>query len=134
MKKSEVPQEDSVLKSVNMTELYYVTDEDGNYTTANSSGWEAKALALDESMELISERVKQAKEDVAAGKASPIVYFMELNKMDYSILASFVGLWTYFVKQHAKPKNFRKLTDKKLQRYTEAFGISVEELKNFDGK
>ncbi len=134
MKKSEVPQEDSVLKSVNMTEIYYVTDEDGNYTTANSSGWEAKALALDESMELINERVRQAKQDVAKGKASPIVYFMEVNKMDFGILAGFVGMWTYFVKQHAKPKNFRKLSDKKLQKYADAFDITIEELKNFDGK
>ena len=125
MKKSEVPQEDSVLKSVNMTDLYYVTDDDGNYTTANSSGWEAKALALDESMELINERVEQAKKDVASGKASPIVYFMELNKMDFSILASYTGIWTFFVKQHAKPANFRKLSDKKLQKYADAFEISV---------
>ena len=134
MKKSEVPQEDSVLKSVNMTDLYYVTDEDGNYTTAKSSGWEAKALALDESMELINERVNQAKQDVADGKVSPIVYFMEVNKMDFGILAGFVGMWAYFVKQHAKPNVFRKLSDRKLQKYADAFDITVEELKNFDGK
>ena len=115
MKKEEVPQEKSALESANMTDLYYVTDEDGNYTTARSTGWEAKAA-------------------VANGTASPILYFMELNKMDFSILSSYVGIWTFFVKQHTKPGKFRKLSDKTLHKYADAFGISVEEIKNFDGK
>jgi hypothetical protein len=134
MKKEEVPQEKSALESANMTDLYYVTDEDGNYTTARSTGWEAKAKALDESMELINERVNEARSAVANGTASPILYFMELNKMDFSILSSYVGIWTFFVKQHTKPGKFRKLSDKTLHKYADAFGISVEELKNFDGK
>ena len=134
MKKEEVPQEKSALEAANMTDLYYVTDENGNFVTAKSTGWEAKAKALDESMELISERIQKAKDDVAMGKASPILYFMELNKMDFSILASYAGIWSYFVKQHAKPGKFKKLSDKTLQKYADAFGIDINELKNFDGK
>lgn len=133
MKKEEVPQEKSALESANMTDLYYVTDENGNYTTARSTGWDAKAKALEESMELINERVNEAKAAVANGTASPILYFMELNKMDFSILSSYVGIWTFFVKQHTKPGKFRKLSEKTLQKYADAFGITVEELKNFDG-
>lgn len=134
MKKEEVPQEKSALEAANMTDLYYVTDENGNYTTAQSSGWEAKSLALDESMELIHERVEQAKKDVAAEKCSPIVYFMELNKMDFGVLSSYVGIWNFFVKQHTKPQKFKKLSEKTLQKYADAFGISMDELRNFDGK
>ena len=134
MKKQDVPQDKSQLETVNMTEMLYVTDENGNYTTAKSRGWDAKALALDESMTLINERAEQAKKDVAAGKASPIIYFMEINKMDWQILASYVGYWQWRVKKHAKPDVFRKLDDKKLEKYAQAFEISVEELKNFDGK
>jgi len=59
---------------------------------------------------------------------------MELNKMDFSILSSYVGIWTFFVKQHTKSGKFRKLSEKTLQKYADAFGITVEELKNFDGK
>lgn len=134
MKKEEVPQEKSALESANIKDLYYVIDEEGNYTTAQSSGWEAKTAALDESMELIHERMQQAKNDVAAGKASPILYFMEANKMDFSILSSYVGIWAYFVKQHTNPNNFKKLSVKKLQKYADVFNISIDELKNFDGK
>ncbi len=49
MKKQDLPQDESNLKSANMTEVLYVTDENNNYTTANSTGWEAKKAALDES-------------------------------------------------------------------------------------
>lgn len=117
-----------------MTELVYVTDENDNYTTGKSSGWDAKKLALDESLDLINERIQQAKDDVANNIASPIIYFMELNKMDFGVLSSYVGMWQWTVKRHAKPKTFKSLNDSTLKKYADSFGITVEELKNFDGK
>lgn len=134
MKKQDIPQDESNLQSANMTEMLYVTDEDNNYTTAQSIGWEAKKAALDESMELINERIEEAKQNVANNTASPIMYFMELNKMDLQVLAAYVGKWQWTVKRHAKPKIFKKLSDSTLKRYADTFGISVDELKNFDGK
>jgi hypothetical protein len=134
MKKQDIPQDESNLKSANMTEVLYVTDENNNYSTANSIGWEAKKAALDESMALINERIQQAKENVANNLVSPIIYFMEFNKMDISVLASYMGMWQWTVKRHAKPKNFKKLSDSTLKKYADTFGISVDELKNFDGK
>ncbi|GEJ46552.1 hypothetical protein CRS_31600 [Chryseobacterium sp. ON_d1] len=117
-----------------MTEVLYVTDENDNYTTANSTGWDAKKAALDESMELIYERIEEAKQNVANNTVSPIVYFMELNKMDIGVLASYVGMWQWRVKRHFKPKIFNTLSETTLKKYADAFGISVDELKNFDGK
>lgn len=134
MKKNEVPQDKGQLETAKMTEKLYVLDEDGNYTTAQSRGWDAKSLALDESMELINERVENARKAVAEGKASPILYFMELNKMDWQVLAGYVGFWQWRVKKHAKPAVFKKLDEKKLKKYADAFEISIEELKNFEGK
>ncbi|AZB00483.1 hypothetical protein EG359_13025 [Chryseobacterium joostei] len=134
MKKQDLPQDESNLKSANMTEVLYVTDENDNYTTANSTGWDAKKAALDESMELIHERIEEAKQNVAHNIVSPIVYFMELNKMDLGVLASYVGLWQWRVKRHFKPKVFKTLSETTLKKYADAFGISVNELKNFDGK
>ncbi|PXW13537.1 MULTISPECIES: hypothetical protein [Chryseobacterium] len=134
MKKQDLPQDESNLKSANMTEVLYVTDENDNYTTANSTGWDAKKAALDESMELIYERIEEAKQSVANNTASPIVYFMELNKMDIGVLASYVGMWQWRVKRHFKPKVFKTLSENALRKYADAFGISVDELKNFNGK
>ncbi|BAP33683.1 uncharacterized protein CHSO_4646 [Chryseobacterium sp. StRB126] len=117
-----------------MTEILYVTDENDNYTTANSTGWDVKKAALDESMELIYERIEEAKQNVANNIVSPIVYFMEFNKMDLGVLASYVGMWQWRVKRHFKPRVFKTLSEVVLKKYADAFGISVNELKNFDGK
>ncbi|WP_419869596.1 hypothetical protein [Chryseobacterium sp. CT-SW4] len=134
MKKQDLPQDESNMKTANMTEVLYVTDDNDNYTTANSIGWEAKKLALDESMALIQERIEEAKQQVANNIVSPIIYFMEVNKMDLSVLASYVGMWKWRVKRHTKPNIFKKLDDKVLKKYADTFGITVNELKNFDGK
>jgi len=134
VKKQDLPQDESNLKSANMTEVLYVTDENDNYTTANSIGWDAKKAALEESLSLINERIEEAKQKVADNLVSPIIYFMELNKMDFQVLASYVGMWQWTVKRHAKPNKFKKLSDSTLKKYDDTFGISVDELKNFDGK
>lgn len=134
MKKEEVPQDKGNLSNNNMKELCYATDENGNYITALSTGWEPKTIALDNSIQDINERIEQAKKEVESGISSPIVYFMELHKMDWGILSSYVGMWQWRVKRHAKPSFFKRLSDKVLMKYAEVFEISVEELKNFKGK
>lgn len=131
MKKEEVPQDQSNLSKSSIKELIYATDEQGNYITSLSSGWEPKTIALTNSLEEINERIAIAKEQVTKGEASPIYYFMELNKMDIGILSSYVGIWKWRVKRHFKPNIFKKLNDKVLQKYATAFEISVSELRNF---
>lgn len=134
MKKNEVPQDHGQMEKAKMTEVLYVTDENDNYTTEHSRGWEAKTLALDESIELINERVEEARQNIKNGTGSPIHYFMEVHRMDWAVLAAYVGKWAWFAKKDAKPKNFKKLSQKTLQKYADAFGIDVEDLKNFDGQ
>lgn len=131
MKKEEVPQDEGNLSNKNMKELVYATDEKGNYTTALSTGWEPKTIALSNSIEEISERVAIAKAQVENNEVSPIVYFMEYSRMDIAILSSYVGMWQWRVKRHFKPKGFAKLSDKILQKYAETFDISIDELRNF---
>ena len=131
MKKDEVPQDKGNLSKSNMKELVYATDENGSYTTALSTGWEPKTIALSNSIDEINERIAAAKEQVKNGEVSPIVYFMEFSKMDISVLSSYVGMWQWRVKRHFKPAVFAKLSDKILQKYAETFNISVEELRNF---
>lgn len=131
MKKDEVPQDNGNLSKSNMKELVYATDEKGNYTTALSTGWEPKTIALSNSIDEINERIATAKEQVKNGEVSPIVYFMEFSKMDIGVLSSYVGMWQWRVKRHFKPAVFAKLSDAILQKYAETFNISVRELRNF---
>ncbi len=132
MKKEDLPQDDSPLDYMSR-ELYYVKDEDGNYTTGLSKGWKVKKEALDATWEAINERVEEARQAVLNGEKSPIHYYMELNIMDLSVLSGYTGFWKWTIKRHLKPERFRKLSDKKLERYAKAFEVSLEELKNFEG-
>lgn len=129
MEKDKVPQDQSNLTKNNVKELLYATDENGNYTTTLSTGWEPKTIALSNSIDEINERIADAKLQVLNGEASPIVYFMEANKMDLNILSSYVGFWKWRVKRHFKPSVFAKLNDKILKKYADTFGVSIEELK-----
>src|SRR5690554_4657978 len=130
MKKKEVPQDKSSLGSVNFRELCYAVDENEQYTTEKSSGWEPKTVALNNAIEEINKRIEDAKKRVNAGETSPIEYYMELHKMDVGILASYVGFWQWKVKRHFKPSVFKKLNNKKLQKYADVFEISIEQLKS----
>jgi len=130
MEKEKVPQDKSNLTKNNVKELLYATDENGDYTTTLSSGWEPKTIALSNSIDEINERIAEAKMQVEIGEASPIVYYMEINKMDLTILSSYVGMWKWRVKRHFKPTVFATLSESTLKKYADAFEISVAELKN----
>lgn len=132
MKKDEVPQDKSNLESANFKELCYAVDENGEYTTVNSSGWNPKKIALDNAIDDINERIADAKKRVFNHETSPIEYYMELHKMDINILASYVGIWKWRVKRHFKPGVFEKLSQKTLQKYADVFEITIAQLKNID--
>lgn len=132
MKRSEVPQDKSNLGTENLRELCYAVDENGEYTTEHTSGWDPKTIALTNAIDDIKERVEAAKQRVLAHETSPIEYYMELHKMDLSVLASYVGMWKWRVKRHFKPSVFKKLSDKTLQKYAAVFDVSVEQLQQLD--
>lgn len=130
MEKEKVPQDKGNLTQSNLKELVYATDENGDYTTALSTGWEPKTIALSNSIDEINERIADARQQVENGEVSPICYYMEINKMDLTILSSYVGMWKWRVKRHFKPAVFAKLSNTILQKYADTFEISVNELKN----
>ncbi|AEH01923.1 hypothetical protein [Lacinutrix sp. 5H-3-7-4] len=130
MKNSEVPQDKSNLKDSNIKELCYAVDENGDYITVNSTGWDPKTIALNNAIEDINERIEAARQRVIENKTSPIEYYMEVNKMDINILSSYVGLWKWKVKRHFKPKVFKKLPQKTLQKYANVFNINCNQLKD----
>lgn len=133
MKINEVPQDQGQLARNNLKEICYAVDEKGSYTTAHSSGWEVKTIALEKSLEAIQNRIEDARNAVSNGELSPIGYYMELQRMDIATLADYMGMWQWQVKKHMKPSSFKKINVRKLRKYAEIFGISTEELKNFNG-
>jgi len=123
-----VPQDMGALGKITK-EVCYATDSSGKYVTELSSGWDIKSGALDVAWKDVEERVAKAKQKVLDGEASPLLFFMEYRLMDIEILAGYSGFWQWQVKRHLKPDVFKKLSDKRLQKYADAFNVKVEDLK-----
>ncbi len=128
MKKENVPQDMSALGKITK-EVCYATDSSGKYVTELSNGWEVKIDALDVAWKDVQERIAIAKQRVLNNEASPLLFFMEYRLMDISILSDYSGFWKWQIKRHLNPEVFKKLSDKKLQKYAEAFNVKVDELK-----
>lgn len=132
MKKEDIPQDKSSLGEKGMKELCYAVGEDGKYDTGLSTGWEPKTIALDLTMEDILKRAAIAKEEVLAGKKSPIYYFMIFSKMDLGILSGYMGMAKWRIKCHFKPRRFKKIKHTTLEQYADVFDIDVNQLINFN--
>ncbi len=128
MQKKDVPQDAGKLENFTR-EVCYAVDENGNYVTTLSSGWEIKSTALGVAWEDIESRINLARKDVLEGKSSPVLFFMELRLMDIGILSAYTGFWKWTIRRHLKADVFKNLSDRKLQKYAEAFDVTVEELK-----
>ena len=129
MKKEQVPQDLGALGKITK-EVCYATDSSGKYMTELSTGWEVKNEALDVAWQDVQARIAKAKQKVMNGEASPVLFFMEYRLMDMTILSDYTGFWKWQIKRHLKPEVFANLSEKKLQKYAEAFNTSVADLKN----
>ncbi len=128
MKTTEVPQDDANMLQGKLKEPVYSLDEDGNYTTVRSVGWDPKNEVMQDAWDVVNEKVEQAKQDVLSGKFSPIAYYIEKNIMDIGIVASYMGYWKFKVRKHLKPKHFNKLGNEVLDKYAQVFNITKEQL------
>lgn len=126
MKKKDLPQDKGFIK-----EICYVKNSEGKYESDLSSGWSVKSDALDNAWDDINEQIEAAKKAILAGEKSPIYYYLVKTLMDYQVLSGYTGFWKISIKKHMTPNGFKKLSDKKLEKYAHAFGITLDELKNF---
>ncbi len=130
MKKKDLPQDNEGIHEGKFKDLCYVVDQDGNYVTAQSTGWSPKNTAMLQAWEVIHEKVEEIRSKVISGELSPIAYFMEKNMLDIKMLSQYAGIPKRKVKRHLKPVVFQDLDNETLEQYADAFDISVEEIKN----
>lgn len=128
MQKKEVPQDPSKLENFTR-EVCYALDDNGNYITTLSTGWEVKSTALGVAWDEIKERVEKARMEVLDGKASPVLFFMELRLMDIGIVSAYTGFWKWTIRRHMRPDVFARLSETRLLKYAEAFDVTLDELK-----
>ena len=111
-------------------ELSYSYQDGGKFERTVGFHDNTDRIVLQQAWDLFDERIEDARQRVAAGKVSPVVYYMEKNLLDPLNLSMMAGISLWRVKWHFKPAVFDRLKDKTLQKYAKAFNIPVDQLKN----
>lgn len=129
MKKDEVPQDDENLFEGKFKVVKYAVDDDGNYGTVGSVGWEPENTVLNQAWDEINKKVAEVKAKVDAGQLSPLAFHMEKNIMDEGMLAQYMEFSKRKVSKHLEPAGFAELNQSTLEKYAEVFDITVDELR-----
>jgi len=133
MKVSEVPQ-DNVAFYEGERRACYALDEEGKYVIVPSTGWEYEDVVNELAVKELASRLEETRKAVLAGVKSPLCYHMEMRQMNPRILAKTVGISTWRVKRHFRPKIFARLKPSLLAGYAKALGLSLEDLKTVPEK
>ena len=128
MKAKDVPQDDANMLQGKLREPIYSLDENGNYTTVQSVGWNPKNEVMKEAWDQVNDKVEHARNKVLSGELSPLGYYIEKNIMDIGLVAKYMGIWRWTVKRHLKPNIFARLKEETLEKYAQVFNITKEQL------
>ena len=128
MKAKDVPQDDANMLQGKLREPIYSLDENGNYNTVKSVGWNPKNEVMKEAWDQVNEKVEHARNKVLSGEMSPLGYYIEKNIMDIGLVAKYMGIWRWTVKRHLKPNIFARLKEETLEKYAQVFNITKEQL------
>jgi hypothetical protein len=127
MKTEHVPQDQSKTYAGHQKVIYAVNKQ-GHYEKVESSGWEPEELVTLAAVEDLNELTKLSRINVEQGVSSTLEYFMYSRRFDITGLAQASGFFEWQVKRHLKPEIFKKLSVKKKLKYSDALGVSIENL------
>jgi hypothetical protein len=91
--------------------------------------WEVNEMASRMIMTNHIQELEPVRNQVLAGKLSPLAYHIQSFIFNISLLSSYTGISKRQIKKHFEPKNFNQIDEETLKKYAAAFGISVEALK-----
>ena len=108
----------------------YARDGQGRIVIAPSRGWEAEEIVTSHAVDTLVAQAEAARQRVRAGVASPLEYWMYACRMDVALLSQTSGFWQWRVRRHLQPAHFARLSDSHLQRYADALGKAVDQLRH----
>lgn len=109
--------------------ILYVEKESGEYGPMQTGSYLTKNFLDD--YELKRKHLEESlKQQVAKEEISPIHFYMVLEDLTLSELASRVGFRKGKVRKQLEPHNFKLLTPDIIQKYADVFDISSEDLVN----
>lgn len=112
-------------------ELFYNYDGVGHFSTKKMPHGDS-GIFLNQMWATFNDRKLKAREEVIAGKRSPICYHMERVRIDMLTLALLIGFSPFKVKRHFKPRVYKHLSQDVKAKYAEIFEIKVEQLENIN--
>ena len=113
-------------------ELSYSYQDGGKFEKTVGFHGEADRLILQQAWDLFNDRIELARQKVLSGKVSPVAYYMEKILTDPLNLSMMAGISIWKVKLHFLPWFFKRMGKKNLEKYAEAFNITVEQLQNVE--
>ena len=126
MRPDEVPSQSSPLLQ-GVLKAAYALGPDGRYIVVPNGGTEDEIAAAEETAAWFEHKAGDARRRALAGETSPLEYHMYRCRMGVLTLAQATGFWRLTVRRHLRPKNFARLSQKKLARYAGALGIDDPE-------
>ncbi len=126
MREEDVPQEKSFYQG--HRRACYAVGKDEHYVLAKSAGWEVERVATEQALLELEEQVEEARQAAKRGTLSPLAYHFATRQMTPKMAAQHVGLSTWRVKRHMKPKVYAQLSPELKARYSQVLDVGQEEL------
>jgi hypothetical protein len=108
--------------------ILYVEKEDGQYGPVQTGSY-ISANYLDDFFYKRKNLEAALIRKVQTDEISPIHYFMILEDLTLSELASRAGIWKWKVKRHLKPSFFHKISCREMNRYSAVFNVNADEIR-----
>lgn len=128
MRTDDVPVRDDPLFE-GQRKIVYAVDAQGRYVLAGSGGTEAEVAVTEAAVAWFAQLAEDARQRALRGETSALEYHMFRQRMDIPTLAQATGLWEWQVRRHQRPQKFAQLNPRLLERYAEAMGLTVAQLR-----
>jgi hypothetical protein len=108
--------------------ISYAANEKGSQERVPGSMWDPVAVCNRQAWQEIEKQIEASKAKVASGRASCLHYHMTVNQMDTGLLAQYTCIPRWLVHLHMVPFFFKRLGKKTLNKYSQVFKISLDDL------
>lgn len=128
MLERDVPQEGNATLGGHRKAVY-ARGANGKIQMVQSAGWEVEEIVTQQAVDDLNRLTEEARHRVALGQTSALEFHMHKARMDICLLAQTTGLWQWRIRRHFRPDLFSQLSPSLLQRYADAMGLTIDQLK-----
>ena len=107
--------------------ILYVEKEDGKYEALQTGSY-LSANYLDDYFLKRNNLEKALQARIEKGEINAIEYYMVLEDLTVSELASRAGIMKWILRKHLKADDFSKIRENALKKYSIVFNVPVEEI------